>query len=139
MVRLLALIKEILFRFAFGVCIVVQLVLWALLAAGISALFRSDSSLVMGLVIFMLLLGPFLIGAANYYLYHRIIREEYICTEAEKWLAKRRVGDNRWGKGRNFVKRWAVWIPTVTAILICTFLDYTWAVTSHLFYPVAED
>jgi len=68
MFRLLALIKEVLFRFAFGLCILMQLVLWALLAAGIEALFRSDSSFVMGLVIFLLLLGPFLIGAANFFI-----------------------------------------------------------------------
>ena len=134
MLRALSLVNEVLFRFAFGVCILIQLVLWILLVAGIGALFR-DSSLVLGLVAFILLPGPFLIGAANYFIYHRIIREEYIYTQAEKWLAERRAGDNPWLKRRKFLKRLAVWIPTVTVILICTFLDYTWAFTSHLFYP----
>ena len=114
MVRPLALIKEVLFRFAFGVCILIQLVLWALLLAGMSALFPSDSSFVIGLLILLLLLGPFAIGAANYFIYHRIVREEYTCTEAEKWLAQRRAGENSWVKRRKFLKRWAVWIPTVT-------------------------
>ncbi|SRR5579871_7053519 len=135
MVRPLALIREILFRFAFGVCIIIQLVLWVLLAAGIEALFRSHNSFVMGLVVFLLLLGPFLIGAANYFIYHRIIREEYICTEAEKWLAERRGGDDLWKKRRKLLKHWAVWIPTVTVILACAFLDYTWALASHLLHP----
>lgn len=135
MVRPLALIREVLFRSAFGICILIQMVLWALLAAGLAALFSSESSFPLGLAIFMVFLGPFLIGAANYFIYHRIIREEYICTEAEKRLAERRAGANPWMKRRKFLKRWALWIPTVTVILICTFLDYTCAFASHLFYP----
>jgi len=135
MLRPLSLIKDVLFRLAFGLCILIQLVLWTILLAGISALFPSDSSFVLGLVIFLLLLGPFVIGAANYFLYRRIIREQYICSEAKKWLEERRAENNSWTKRRRIVKRWAVWIPTVTVILICTFLDYTWAFASHLFHP----
>lgn len=44
-------------------------------------------------------------------------------------------GDHPWVKHRRFLKRWALWNPTVTVILIYTFLDYTWAFASHLFYP----
>ena len=135
MVRPLSLIKEVLFRFAFGVCILIQIVLWFLLLGGISALFSSDRYFLQGVIVLLVFSGLFPIGAANYFLYHRIIREEYICAEAEKWLAERRAGDNPWIKRRKILKRWAVWIPTVTAILVCTFLDYTWAFASHLFYP----
>lgn len=135
MLRPISLIKEVLFRFAFGVCILIQIVLWVLLLGGISALFASERFFIQGVAVILVFAGLFPIGAANYFIYHRIIREEYICTEAEKWLAERRGGDDLWRRRRKFLKRWAVWIPTVTVILACAFLDYTWALASHLLHP----
>lgn len=135
MFRTLSLIREVLFRLAFGVCILIQVVLWVLLLGGVSALFKSERFFVQGVAVILVFAGQFPIGAANYFLYHRIIREEYICTEAAKWLAERRARDNPWIKRGKFLKRLAVWIPTVSVILILTSLDYTLAFASHLLYP----
>lgn len=136
MLRPFPLIKEVLFRIAFCVCILVQIGLWGLLAAGMSDLLVPHGSVVVDRILFCLIFGGlFPIGAANYFLYHRIVREEYIPLQAEKWLAERRTARDRGRKRRSLIKRLGLWIPTVVVILVCTFLDYTWAFASHLFHP----
>ncbi|MGC2449118.1 MAG: hypothetical protein WA477_15830 [Candidatus Sulfotelmatobacter sp.] len=135
MLRPLSLIKEVLFRIAFGVCIVIQIVLWFFLMEGMLWLFHSNGSLVERVFLTLVFVGLFPLGAANYFLFHRIIREEYIPTEAERWLAERRREDNDRIKRRRKLKRWALWIPVLTVLLVCTFLDYSWAFASHLFHP----
>jgi hypothetical protein len=132
---LLGLIKEVLFRIAFAVCILLQIVLWGLLVAGISSLFASHNFFPQGVFLCLLFCWLLPIGAANYFLYHRIIREEYICNEAEKWLAERRDANPARIKRRKILKRRALWVPSVSVILVCTFLDYSWAFTSHLLHP----
>jgi len=133
--RILFLIKDIVFRIAFGVAILIQLLLWVILWGGIATLLGSDNAFALGSLIGLALLGPFLVGAANYFIYCRIVREEYIPRQAEKWLAERRTPVGRGRKRRSPIKRLALWAPTVVAILVCTFLDYTWGFASHLLYP----
>lgn len=79
MLHPLSLIKGVLFRFAFGVCILIQIVVWILLLGGISALFASERFFVQAVAVILVFAGLLPIGAANYFLYRRIIREEYIC------------------------------------------------------------
>ena len=133
--RILAVIKDVVFRVAFGIAILVQFVLWILLWGGIGTLLKSDNFFVSGLLVTLALLGPFLVGAANYFIYYRAVREEYIPREAEKWLVEQRIPGDRGKKRRRVLKRWALWIPAASVILICTFLDYTWAFATHLFNP----
>ena len=135
MLRPLSLIKEVLFRIAFGLCVVIQIVLWFFMVGGMLWLFHSNRRFVEGIFLTSVFAGLFPIGAANYFLFHRIIREEYIPTEAEKWLAERRRTNTQWIKRRKTLKRWALWIPSVSVILILASLDYTWAFASHLLHP----
>jgi hypothetical protein len=135
MLRPLSLIKEILFRIAFGLCVVIQIVLWFFMVGGMLWLFHSNRRFVEGIFLTTVFAGLFPIGAANYFLFHRIIREEYIPTEAEKWLAERRRTNTQRIKRRKTLKRWALWIPSVSVILILASLDYTWAFASHLLHP----
>lgn len=51
-------------------------------------------------------------------------------------MAGRAAHTNRpWIRRRKILKRWAMWIPTASVVLLCIFMDYTWAFTSHLFHP----
>lgn len=133
--RILALLKDVVFRVAFGIAMLVQFVLWVLLWGGIGSLLKSDSSFILGPLITLILLGPFLVGAANYFIYYRVVREEYIPRQAEKWLAERRTTSDREKKRWNLIKRLGLWAPTVVAILVCVCLDSTWGFASHLLYP----
>ena len=74
----------------------------------------------------------FLIGAGSYLVFRRMTRAEYVIAESERWLAERRQ-TSRWIKRRK--KRWALRVPASVIILICTSLDYTWALASHLLHP----
>jgi hypothetical protein len=135
MTRILTLIKEAIFRVAFGIAILIQLLLWLLLWGGIGTLLERHNSFVFGPLIGIGLLGPFFVGAANYFIYYRIVREEYIPRQAEKWLAERRTTDDRVRRRRRLTQHLGLWAPTVVAILVCTFLDYTWGFASHLLHP----
>jgi hypothetical protein len=79
--------------------------------------------------------GPVLIGSANYFIFQRLTRREFICAEAERWLAERRRTDTYQVKRRGALRRFALWTPTLTVALVCLFFDGTWAVTSHLLHP----
>jgi len=79
--------------------------------------------------------GPFLSGAASYTEYQWLTRAEAVSLEADRWLAERRHPNPRRLKRQKLIKRWAVWIPTLTVVLVCLFFDDTWAVGSHLLHP----
>lgn len=133
--RLLTLLKKIVFRAAFGVCILFQVVLLALLLAAISHFVPEDNFVVGGILVASFFIGQFVIGAASYLVFQRMTHVQYIAAASERWLAERREADNHWIKRRKTFKQWAVWIPTSTVILVCLFFDTTWALTSHLLHP----
>jgi hypothetical protein len=133
--RILALVKEAVFRIAFGIAILIQLLLWVLVWGGIASLLGSSNSLVLGSLIGITLLGPLFVGAANYFIYYRIVWEGYIPREAEKWLAARRMPAEYRKKHRRLIKRWALWIPVIVVVFFCASLDQTWPVLTHLLHP----
>lgn len=133
----IVLAEKVLFRFAFAVCVLFAVVLWFLALAGASIPFRSDGHLPVGVFITLLFLGLFGIGAASYVVFQSLTRADYVLTESERWLAERRNAGNPWIKRRKVITRWAVWIPTVSVVLACIFLDQTRAIGSHLFQPAA--
>lgn len=116
-------------RVAFAVCILIQTVLFAALIGLISHYWPSD---VLAAVFFI---GLFLIGAGYYWEFRWLTRVEYVLSESKRWLAERRKADLARIKRRRRLKRWAIWIPTVTVVLACLFLDATFALTSHLVHP----
>jgi hypothetical protein len=100
-----------------------------------SAVFPSDKRNVQGTLLGLVFVALFLIGAGSYLVFQRMTREEYLRTEAERWSAERRHPNPRQLKRRKTIKRWAVWIPTVTVVLACLFFDGIWAFSSHLLHP----
>jgi hypothetical protein len=119
---------------AFALCVLLQIVLWFWLLAGVSLLFHSDNSFVQAFCLGVAFLGIFLIGVANYFTDERIIREEYICSQAETGLAERRTNTDP-TKRHKVLRRFALWIPTVTVVLACVFFEGIWAFGSPLVYP----
>jgi hypothetical protein len=132
---LLTLIREVLFRLAFAVCMVIQIVLWPLLLAGISTFFASDNYSAQGVLVILAFAGLLPIGAANYFMFEWIVREKSIRAEAEKWLEERRRRNSNAIKRRRIISGIALWIPTVTVVLACLFFDGMWASGSHLLHP----
>lgn len=133
LVKLKTLASKVLFRIAFAGLIFLQFVLLVLFLWGISKIVPEDYGLFSGILITLVLMSPFAIGANSYFLFQRITRVQYILSESEKWLTRRRECRQR-TKHRKILRRWALWIPTLTVVLLCVFMDYTWAFTSHLFH-----
>lgn len=131
------LIKKALFRAAFAGFVLLQVVLLGLIAAGISTLFPSDKFFVQDIRLALTFVALLLIGAGSYLVFQRMTRVDYVVAASERWLAERRQTNRRWIKWRRKLKRWAVWIPALSVVLACTFLDQTRAVASHLFQPRA--
>ena len=104
------------------------------MVTGMSLIFHSDNYFVQAFCLGVGFLGFFFIGAANYFIYERIVREEYICSEAERWLAEQRTKTHP-TKPYKALRRFALWIPTVTVVLACVFFDGIWAFGSHLLHP----
>ena len=133
--RLLALIKKVVFRAAFAGFIVVEFVAFVLLLWAVSGIIPDPNYFLLGILIALILSGPFLIGACSYLVFKQMTRVEYILTESERWLAERHDRNPRRIKRRKLLRRWAVWIPAVSVFLAVLFLDQTWAIASHLFHP----
>jgi hypothetical protein len=131
----LRLLKQVLFRVAFGGFIIVQLVvLWFLLWVA-SEIVPDPNYFLQGALLVLFFAGPFLIGAFSYLVFQRLTRVEYVLSESERWLAERHGVDPRRIKWRTRLRRWAVWIPAVSVLLAALYLDQTWAIASHLFHP----
>lgn len=78
--------------------------------------------------------GFFLIGAGNYFLFQRTTHAQYVLAESERWRSRPRK-DRRQTVSRKICRRCAAWVPTFTVVLLCVFMDYTWAFTTHLLHP----
>jgi hypothetical protein len=131
----LALFKNVLFRLAFGGFILLELALFVLLLIGISKLLPEDNNFVLGVLITSVLISPFGIGALSYLIFQRLTRRQYVLAQSQSWLAERHQANRAWMKRRKILKKWALWIPTLTVILVCSFFDYTWPVATHLLHP----
>ena len=114
-----ALIREVLFRIAFGVFIIVEVIVWLLFLLGVSVLFPKDNFLIEGVIVIFIFLGLFPIGAISYFIFQHATRAEYVMAESGRWLAERRATGNSWIRRRKILKRWVLWIPTVTVIVAC--------------------
>ena len=88
----------------------------------------------MGIVLVLVSAGPFLIGAFSYLVFRRITREQYLRDEADRWLAVRDANPSR-TKRLKRQRRWVVWIPALSVLLFCLFLDQTWPPLTHLLHP----
>ena len=137
-----ALVRKVLFRVAFAGFIVLEFAVfmlfllaisWAIPA--ISKVAPEDNSFFLGSLLALILIGPFAVGASSYLIFQRLTRAEYVAAESERWLAERQRLDARRIKRRNRFRRWAIWIPTVTVILVCVFFNQTVALTSHMLHP----
>jgi hypothetical protein len=127
--KLIRFVKTIFFYSAFAGYILVQILLLGLLLAAIQTIWLSDFLLA------LFFIGLLTIGAGSYFVFRRIRQEREIRAEAERWLAERQHPDPRHLQSRKTIKRWALWIPTVTVVLACSFFDGMWAFGSHLLHP----
>ncbi len=134
-----ALAEKVLFRVAFAGFIVVEFVVFVLLLVALSWVISAisnvapeDNSVFLGSLIALILIGPFAVGASSYLIFQRLTRAEYLAAESERWLAERKKGSNGRTKSLKIIKRWALWIPTVTVILVCVFFDDAWPIATHL-------
>lgn len=134
---LTTLLKKALFRLASGAFIVVQIGLLAFLVWTISEIIPDPNYFLLGTLLILFFAGPFLIGAFSYFVFQRMTREEYLGTEAERWLAERQAAKQKGIKRRKSLRRWALWIPSVSVLFFCLFLDETWPPVSRLFHPSA--
>ena len=132
--RLRKLVWKIVFRLAFGGFIVIEFVVWILLFLGFSNLFSGDSFVVEGILVSLFFLGLFAIGALSYFIFQRMTHAQYVLSESEK-CRLRRGEDYRRIKRRKILYRWAPWLPTLSVVLICIFMDYMLPVVSHLLHP----
>jgi hypothetical protein len=132
---LLRLLNQALFRIAFGGFIVVQCVLFALLLWAVSEIVPEPNYFLLGILLVLVFAGPFLIGAFSYLVFRRITREEYLRAEADRWLAERHDANPSRIERLKRLRRWAVWIPALSVLLFCLFLDQTWPPLTHLLHP----
>ena len=128
---------KIVFRLAFMGLILVQFVAVILLLWGLSEVISGDNYFEAGILAALLLLSPFLIGANSYFLFQRFTRVQYVLAESGRWLAERRKFGVHQIRTRNRIRHWVLWIPALSVLLCCLFLDETWPPASHLFYPAA--
>jgi len=129
------LIEKMLFRVAFAGFMVVEFTVFVLLLWAASEIVPDPNYFLLGILIVLVLSGPFLIGACSYLVFQRMTRVEYLRAESERWLAERRHPDPRLLERRKTIKKWAVWIPTAIVILTWVFLDEAWSFASHVLYP----
>jgi hypothetical protein len=115
-------LKRVLFFVAFTAYLLVQVILVGMIPAywptrvGFSLFF----------------VGLFLSGTLGYVVLRRITRETYNRNEAEKWLALRTRPRVDISSRTMAVKRWAIWLPVATVMIVSLFFPETWAVVSHL-------
>ena len=128
-------IRKVLFRLAFAVFILFQFVVFVMLLWALSRILPEDNDFITGTVIVLVLISPFAIGATSYVVFQRMTRVEYILAESERWLAERRETRMAPHKWRRVLRHWMVWIPTLTVLLFCLFLDQTLPPLSHLLHP----
>jgi len=133
--KLKTLAGKIVFRIAFAGLILVQFVVVVLLLWGLSEIFSGDNYFEVGILAVLLLLSPFLIGANSYFLFQRFTRVQYVLAESERWLGERRKFDVQQIGRRNRIRRWVLWLPALSVLLFCLFLDETWPAVTHLFHP----
>jgi len=133
--RLRSWVEKVLFRIAFAVCVLFAIVLWLFVLGGIATLVRPDSRSLEGILLALFFLGLFPLGAFSFLVFHHRTRAEYVLSESDRWLGRRREVRNQRTKWRKVLQRWAVWIPTVTVVAVCLFFDETWTLTSHLLHP----
>lgn len=133
--KLLTLSGKVAFRLAFGVFIIMQLVLVGLLGVVVSERVPEDWYWLQGILVVVFLLSPFAIGVFSYFVFRRLTPAKYILAESERWVADRNKFDSRQIKRRNRIRRWVAWIPAVSVLLFCVFLDHTWPTVSHLVHP----
>lgn len=86
-----------------------------------------------GLLPFIALLVPFASGVVvGLFLVIRRIRRRSVRLESARWLAERQsgisAGERRW---RNRAIRWALWLPSLTVLLVFLFLPESWGIASH--------
>jgi len=115
-------LKRVLFFIAFTAYLLVQVILVGMIPAywptrvGVSLFF----------------VGLFLSGTSGYVVLRRITRETYNRNEAEKWLALWKRPRVDISSRTMAVKRWAIWLPIATVMIVSLFFPETWAVVSHL-------
>jgi len=121
-----------LFRAAFGILILIQLILWGLFLGAIAHFVPEENYSIGGALLVILFIGIPVIGGCNHFLFQRFTRTQYLLAESQRWLTERQNRSARQIRLRNRVRRWAMWIPAVSVTLFCLFLDHTWPVTSQL-------
>jgi hypothetical protein len=132
---LLNFVYQVFFRAAFAIFILIQIILAGLCAGFIAS--RQPFTPPGTLFMLFWFAGIALIGAESYFVFERIARKEAIYYESKKWLAERQSKNPQRAKRRRSIKKFALWIPTATFILICILFDQTWALATHLLNPRA--
>jgi hypothetical protein len=127
---LLNFVYQVFFRVAFAVFILIQIILTALCAGFIAWLWPSPHLGTLWMLLWFA--GIALIGAESYFVFERIRRKEWIYHESKKWLAERQRPNPQQTKRRRAIKKFVLWVPTVTVVLTCIFFDRAWALASHL-------
>jgi len=129
------LIRRVLFRVAFAIFILIEVVVWMLLLWGISSLIPEDNFVVGGILVALFFKGLFPIGAVSYLLFQRMTHVLSVLSESERWLAERQDADPRRIKRRKLLRRWAVWTPALSVLFFCLFLDRTLPPLTHILHP----
>jgi len=84
----------------------------------------------------------FLLGLVSFvamFIFFRVkMRQRRVHAEAAKWLANRsKPGDPSYGEWVRRARRWSLWAPSGTALLIVLFVPETCGIVSHLLNPGA--
>ncbi len=130
---LFSLVENVLFRVAFAGIILLELFICGLSLSGLAQILPENNKFVGYVLIILLLISLFAIGAASHLIFQRFTRAQYVVAESERWLAERRETVVSL-KRRKSLRYWTAWIPTVAVMIACVFLDSTFALTSHLFH-----
>lgn len=129
------LVEKVLLRVAFAGFIIVEFALFVLLLWVLSKIFPDPNYFLLGILILLILSGPFLIGACSYLIFQRITRVEYVLDESERWLGERRKRTANQVRSLNRLRRWALWVPSLAVLFFCLFLDRTWPALTHVLHP----
>ena len=129
----ISLIKNVLFRVAFAGIILLELFICGLSLSGLAQILPENNKFVGYVLIILLLISLFAIGAASHLIFQRFTRAQYVVAKSERWLVERRQPVASL-KRRKSLRYWTAWVPTAAVMIACVFLDSTFALTSHLFH-----
>jgi hypothetical protein len=125
------LVKHVIRKLLSYAALVLFILVQVVLALGLSYFLLSDSSALVGDLVFGQML---LIGTVSYFVFERITRRQGVSDEAERWLAERTRPARMNGLSWRRAKRLAPWGPALLTLVLFSFFSGVTGAATHLVY-----